>query len=272
MQNEQKARNMLSEWFKTIEIPENLDVITEKELSQLLAWFKEVPPHADFWKRLCHLVQLAFPAPERLSGSLGRQVHLFRYVVSSQQADYVRRNFMGQTDVEKLARYLSLNPSVSYSLRESDRLHHKKSQLGKGDYPIGYGRGNFKLLIGFHSEFIINSSGAFQTILGNSSHKLPLNGIVNGASFNYADRNGQDHKRLDVHNFRYDPTWRRKLLLKENYSAPLNKSGKFSYFTRYSYYALNNQSARERSSRLKREFRRKVKRHRSICRLLGFRY
>ncbi len=52
-----------------------------------------------------------------------------------------------------------------------------------------------KILIHFHSEFILNQDGQFALILEERPH---VNGVVNGASFNYARANNKRHRQLDM--------------------------------------------------------------------------
>ncbi|MGG5369410.1 DUF3114 domain-containing protein [Enterococcus sp. AZ196] len=188
-----------------------------KAVADLLSRFdKNLAPDNAFWRDLANEVQKAFPEPSLLTGDFGKQINNLRYVVSAQQAQYVRDNFKGATDQEKLAQFLS--GCKDYNLWESDRLHHKKANEGQGDWPDGYEEGNIKVVVDFNTEFILNGKGRFQNIIDPEGSSQ--NGIVNGASFNYANRNDYDsknkndpksvHGRLDVNIGKVDPDWRKQ--------------------------------------------------------------
>ncbi|HFI0959588.1 TPA: DUF3114 domain-containing protein [Streptococcus suis] len=67
-----------------------------------------------------------------------------------------------------------------------------------------------KILIQFHSEFILNQDGQFALIL---EERPRVNGVVNGASFNYARANNKRHRQLDMAPVgRQDPVFRKELL------------------------------------------------------------
>ncbi|HIW89201.1 MAG TPA: DUF3114 domain-containing protein [Candidatus Ligilactobacillus excrementipullorum] len=194
----------------------------KKEVQKMLGRFdKHLAPDDDFWDSLAQTVQTAYPEQTILGDDqLGERIHNFRYVISAQQAQYIRDNYQGKTDQEKLAQYLAgKTEGIDYSLRESDRLHQKKASEGAGPYPEGYADGNFKVVIGFHTEFIINSEGRFQNEI--DPEGVTANGIINGASFNYANQNDEAHQRLDVHYGSSDPDWRTEKL--KRYSSPSKK-------------------------------------------------
>ena len=52
-------------------------------------------------------------------------MHLFRYVISYQQAEYISNLYAEGTDEEKLARYIREH-KVDWSVVESARLHQKR--------------------------------------------------------------------------------------------------------------------------------------------------
>lgn len=240
----QKLMVLLNSLDFPLELTQNPVVI-----QQLLDRFSpELAPDDPFWHSLAVTVQTAFPAPLRLTDSLGKQVHQLRYLISLQQIEFIRRQKFGFSDQTKLAYFLR---NRGFSLSDSDRLHQKKAQAGLGAYPSGYEGGNFKLLIDFHSEFIINSVGKCQNILDLDN----LNGVVNGASFNYANKNDATHTRLDVQFGKSDPPFRRKILQKHQYKAPTKTVGKFSYTNKKGAYAINGHSSKENSQLLKEHFK-----------------
>ena len=59
---------------------------------------------------------------------------------------------------------------------------------------------NIKILLDFHTEFILDQQGRFLNIM--DPEGTSQNGLVNGASFNYGDRNRPgnraSHTRYDV--------------------------------------------------------------------------
>ena len=135
----------------------------------------------------------------------GKQLHLFRYVISYQQAKYIVDNYKGRTDEEKLINYIVKEKIWNWAAEESTRLH-LKSYYNPGNekyiYPDGhsYANGGINLKVvtnaRFRSEFIINGDGKFLTILDEHATQ---DAKVNCSSFNYARRNDFVHKVLDVY-------------------------------------------------------------------------
>ncbi|HFI0176771.1 TPA: DUF3114 domain-containing protein [Streptococcus suis] len=169
----------------------------------------DCPPHHPFWRHFAGLVNRAFPEQQLAEyGTLNRQVHQLRYLISYQQASWVRQHYgQGKTDWQALVAYLANLPRWSYGLRESARLHNKQGfgQSRAEILPI-----NLKVLIGFHSEFILAQDGQFALILYEKPSK---NGVVNGASFNYARANNKRHYQLDMAPVGpHDPPFRKKMI------------------------------------------------------------
>lgn len=81
---------------------------------------------------------------------------------------------------------------------------------------------NYKVTIGFHSEFIIDDKGNFLNEINPDKEIVDnKNGIVNGASFNYAEVNDDIHKQLDVKAVSlFDPQFRK--LETAGYISPNN--------------------------------------------------
>ncbi|MCC9762550.1 DUF3114 domain-containing protein, partial [Streptococcus agalactiae] len=160
------------------------------ETQYLVAQFSdELAPHDDFWIALSQVIYDSFPGNSLAEDTvLNRKLHQFRYLISSQQAQYVRRYFkdVGMTDRDALVNYLScLKEPDNIAYYESARLHNKRRRNGEifafpDDEPVI----NSKLLISFHTEFIIDDKGNFLNEI--DAEVITRNGIINGASFNYA--------------------------------------------------------------------------------------
>ncbi|HFI0978440.1 TPA: DUF3114 domain-containing protein [Streptococcus suis] len=194
-------------------IMENLAFPAELHHSHLPDLLEKIdcscPPHHPFWRHFARLVDRAFPGLQLAeNGTLNRQVHQLRYLISYQQASWVRQHYgQGKSDWQALVAYLASLPRWSYRLRESARLHNKQGfgQSSAETLPI-----NLKVLIGFHSEFILAQDGQFALILDEKPSK---NGVVNGASFNYASANNKRHAQLDMAPVGpHDPAFRKKMI------------------------------------------------------------
>lgn len=72
----------------------------KKEVQKMLGRFdKHLAPDDDFWDSLAQTVQTAYPEQATLGDDqLGERIHNFRYVISAQQAQYIRDNYQGKTD------------------------------------------------------------------------------------------------------------------------------------------------------------------------------
>lgn len=141
-----------------IGMPEDLSGELE-ETQHLLSYFDpDLAPHDSFWKDVVKLVDLSFP-DDSLSKdvSIERQIHQLRYLISSQQAQYVRTHYKkpGMTDKEALAVYLRWKP---FTMFDQGRLHQKVSICdGKAVYPDGIPSVNLKILLYNRIEFILDS-------------------------------------------------------------------------------------------------------------------
>ncbi|HFI0025271.1 TPA: DUF3114 domain-containing protein [Streptococcus suis] len=204
---QEKAQRLLEGMMENLVFPAELD---HSHLPDLLEKIDcDCPPHHPFWRYFAGLVYRAFPEQQLAkNGTLNRQVHQLRYLISYQQASWVRQHYgQGKTDWQALVAYLANLPRWSYRLRESARLHNKKGfgQSRAEILPI-----NLKVLIGFHSEFILAQDGQFALILDEKPSK---NGVVNGASFNYARANNKRHAQLDMAPVGpHDPAFRKKTI------------------------------------------------------------
>ncbi|MDW8682051.1 DUF3114 domain-containing protein [Streptococcus suis] len=203
----EKALSLLEQIMEILEAPEELH---HSHLTDLLGKIDgNCPPHHPFWRYFAWLVNRAFPGQQLAkNGTLNRQVHQLRYLISYQQASWVRQHYgQRKTDWQALVAYLANLPRWSYGLRESARLHNKQGfgQSRAEILPI-----NLKVLIGFHSEFILAQDGQFALILDEKPSK---NGVVNGASFNYASANNKRHAQLDMAPVGpHDPAFRKKMI------------------------------------------------------------
>ena len=178
---------------------------------------KKMKPDDKFWGSLAGTVEKAY-YPNGMKGDLGKQLHLFRYVISYQQAKYIVDNYKGRTDEEKLINYIVKEKIWNWTAEESTRLHlkHYKDEYGSNTYyPDGhsYANGGINLKVvtnaRFRSEFIINGDGKFLTLLDKDATQ---DAKVNCSSFNYARQNDYIHQVLDVNpageKYKYEPIFR----------------------------------------------------------------
>nr|WP_281389877.1 DUF3114 domain-containing protein [Streptococcus pacificus] len=195
-------------------------------------------PDHPFWKSLAHTVATAFPENElRQKTALARKIHQLRYLISGQQAQWIRDHIKTDkmTDQEALAVFLKdkkeqswLPLDYDYTLNESARLHNKYYlKDGKKIYPDREITANFKVLIHFHTEFIIDKKGRFVNLV--DSERQSENGIINTASFNYANGNFKRHKELDINPVSiHDPQVRKTFF--PRFKAPLNLKKEWFFF------------------------------------------
>lgn len=215
------AKQVLRHLMAYIQMPDDLSGQLEETQGLLTHFDTNLAPHASFWKQVVKLVQKAFPGQElSQSGRLQRQIHQFRYLISSQQAEYVRAHYKrdGMTDREALAAYLTWKP---YTLFDQGRLHQKIA-LTKGQvcYPGANPSVNLKILLYNRVEFILDSQGNFLNEL--DAQVMTEAGVANGASFNYGTFKG--HWYLDVEPIkRHDPSFRKRMT--QGFRAP-NKTKK----------------------------------------------
>lgn len=215
------AKQVLSHLMVYIQMPDDLSGHLH-ETQRLLAHFDtDLAPHASFWKQVVKLVQEAFPGQVlSQSGRLQRQIHQFRYLISSQQAEYVRAHYKrdGMTDREALAAYLRWKP---YTLFDQGRLHQKVAlKKGQVRYPGATPSVNLKILLYNRVEFILDSQGNFLNEL--DAQVVTEAGVVNGASFNYGTF--KKHWSLDVEPIKHhDPSFRKRMT--QSFRAP-NKTKK----------------------------------------------
>ena len=218
----------------------------------------DLTPHDGFWQIFSRTLRQAFPADDfsQRDGNqkLKRQLHQFRYVISCQQAQWVRDHFreVGMTDAEALAAYFKAVLGLPYSFKESSRLHNKAyidKMSEQAVYPDGQdSQANIKILIDFHTEFILEQTGRFLNII--DPEGASQNGIVNGASFNYGENNRPgnqaSHTRYDVKTPAvWDPHFRRLAIENSGrkFKSPQNNRGPLGYRSAKSPYARKGRSA-----------------------------
>ena len=162
-----------------------------------------------------------------------KQLHLFRYVISYQQAKYIVDNYKGRTDEEKLINYIVKEKIWNWTAEESTRLHLKSYNKGE-QYPDGHsyanGGVNLKVVTNarFRSEFIINGDGKFLTLLDEHATQ---DAKVNCSSFNYARRNDYIYTVLDVNpakpKYNYEPKFRNDAYLVRDNNGDIIKGKEF---------------------------------------------
>lgn len=208
-------------------------IVGNQSLDEMLNKFSnDLDPNNAFWADYAALVRTAAPngliTGDGIDTDFYRNIHQFRYVIDAQQVEYIRNNYDGKTDEDKLANYIkenNLKQGDDWDF-ESARLHNKinGSSLNDSSYPGGKFNANYKVLISnaFNSEFIMDSSGNFVYVLDETEDLArKKNSIVNGASFNYATENDYkgassekdnktDHGKYDVDAGKsYDPEFRK---------------------------------------------------------------
>ncbi|MTB64157.1 DUF3114 domain-containing protein [Streptococcus sp. zg-86] len=259
-------RQLLEIVIAIVGMPDDVSGELAENQALVARFHPNLAPHDPFWWDLSHVVDQTFPGTSMAEKDLlARQVHQLRYVISSQQAEYVRQHVkkVGETDSRALVRYLrKIYPWWSwkkdYTIGTSARLHNKlKFENGEKRYPSGYSSFNIKILIHFHTEFILDSKGNFLNEM--DAQKVDEIGIVNGASFNYG-KAGKRHWDLDVDTVGpHDPVFRNQAT--KGFRAP-NRSGKCeadydrSYFNPQGLYAENALSNYQQTKLVVREFKR----------------
>lgn len=201
--------------------------------------FEKMPPHAEFLNTWAKTVQKAYSGKELDDA----RVHQLRMYIDRNNLNYVQTKYgEGVSDEEALKRYALAELQGEKMIAEKGRLHNKylKSE--------GYSSGNEnhkRTSPDFHSEFILDSNGKFVSqwnVLDVDSNgkvitdrdyydkKYPTaeeqrnfeNQIMNGESYNYANKKDKIHNDLDVspppH---YDYDLRKDI--KKNWTSPKDK-------------------------------------------------
>ena len=169
-------------------------------------------------------------------GMHGKQLHLFKYIISYQQAKYIVDNYKGRTDEEKLINYIVKEKIWNCTAEESTRLHLKSYYDQQTDtyiYLDGHstanGGINLKVVTNarFRSEFIINGDGKFLTLLDKDATQ---DAMVNCSSFNYATANDNYHQMFDIKSVQpeYEPQFRENKMYLNAESGKADESNKFT--------------------------------------------
>lgn len=253
----QQAEQLLELAMLYMDMPDELSGEAAEITKLLSRMHPNLSPHAPFWHQFSQTIRQAFSPADFIADSgnqrLKGQLHQFRYIISSQQAQWVREHFRkpGMTDGQALLAYFQAHPDLDCQLWESSRLHNKAFvDKGKVTYPDHQPyQANIKILYRFHTEFILDREGNFLNIL--DPEKSSQNGLVNGASFNYGEKpslfNHGSHYYYDVKSpAQWDPQFR-KLAIRNGgqaFKAPQNNRGSAGYHTARSCYAIAGKSAK----------------------------
>lgn len=262
-----KARLVLQELMDILEMPEELSGEIAQTRKLLNQFSDNLSPNHLFWSELARLVQVAYPGESMTEDNLlSHQVHQFRYVISAYQAQWIREEFPAKSDWQSMLAYLKGKKErrfwrrrFDFDLTESARLHNKapKHVILGFELPI-----NLKILLAFHTEFILDSRGHFANEIDPQGQTH--NGIINGASFNYANHNDQRHYELDVAAIkRHDPFFRKRILANQGntFLAPLwikhrrHMDWERSYFNKKGHYARQGRSSYQMVKQLIQRFR-----------------
>lgn len=262
-----KARLVLQELMDILEMPEELSGEIAQTRKLLNQFSDNLSPNHLFWSELARLVQVAYPGESMTEDNLlSHQVHQFRYVISAYQAQWIREEFPAKSDWQSMLAYLKDKKErrfwrrrFDFDLTESARLHNKapKHVILGFELPI-----NLKILLAFHTEFILDSRGNFANEIDPQGQTH--NGIINGASFNYANHNDQRHYELDVAAIkRHDPLFRKRILANQGntFLAPLwikhrrHMDWERSYFNKKGHYARQGRSSYQMVKQLIQRFR-----------------
>ena len=248
-------------------MPEELSGEIAQTRKLLNQFSDNLSPNHLFWSELARLVQVAYPGENMTEDNLlSHQVHQFRYVISAYQAQWIREEFPAKSDWQSMLAYLKDKKErrfwrrrFDFDLTESARLHNKapKHVILGFELPI-----NLKILLAFHTEFILDSRGHFANEIDPQGQTH--NGIINGASFNYANHNDQRHYELDVAAIkRHDPLFRKRILANQGntFLAPLwikhrrHMDWERSYFNKKGHYARQGRSSYQMVKQLIQRFR-----------------
>lgn len=268
--DEVSAQDLLRGVMKLLLMPSDLSGTCEETAFLLSRIAPDCPPGSDFWKAFSRVVQIAFEKDPLVDQSgdqlLKRQVHQLRYLLSSYQAQWIRTHEAraGQTDEEALQAYLQEARAITVDAYTAARLHNKVSVTSDGHlhYPSGASQQvNFKILLDFHTEYIMDQDGQFLNEV--DPYQISENGIVNGASFNYGLARGRTHKDLDIDPIKaWDPPFRKQVLYQQGirYLAPKNDRSVEGYWSRKGVFAQGGKSYKQQVAQRVRRFLRGIPR------------
>ncbi|MGT2717984.1 DUF3114 domain-containing protein [Streptococcus oricebi] len=254
--SQERARQLLRLAMTYLGMPQELTG-SQREAQELVERIDPALSPADpFWAEFSSLLRRAFPAETFTSRGeeeiLKRQLHQFRYVISAQQAQWVRDHYRkgAMTDSQALAAYFRSDKKLSYAIGPSARLHNKAyiDEAGQAVYPSGQAyQANYKILMNFHTEFILDAAGNFLNEI--DPEGASINGIVNGASFNYGQddsvQNQKSHTRYDVKPpALWDPAFRDRVVKNQGqrFRAPKYDKSQHGYLAPKGYYAQAGKS------------------------------
>ena len=287
----EKAKTVLQISMRYAGMPAELSGDTEETKRLVGNIDPNLAPHDAFWARFSETVRKAYPGNEFAKasdmGDLKRQTHQFRYVISAQQAQWVREHYRknDMNDEGALVAYAKDHPELEFEAGPSARLHNKAyydSNRQEIVYPndtkdenhVQKEQANYKVLLGFRTEFILSKDGNFLNEI--DPEGATENGIVNGASFNYGE-DGDSHKNLDMDTPAvWDPKYRKNVIdspklgsqiiekdvngVEPKYSAPKNNSKQNGYYSSSGNYSPDKKySAKELVDREVKEFKSKIK-------------
>ncbi|MDH6365025.1 hypothetical protein M2139_002026 [Enterococcus sp. PF1-24] len=208
--------------------------IDQFEMLQLVGthtFGEKIPPHSEFFVYLAKLVQTAFPdglvadyekATSAVEQQFPKSIHQLRMYLDRHNIAYIRNYFktLGDSDEVALANYVQATTVAGglageKMIGERGRLHNK---FIKGSRFDAKKLNRKRLTPDFHAEFILDSQGNFLTphdffvveagrIISDplyyqqqsADQQLQIEAaIVNGESFNYANRNNNLHRLLDI--------------------------------------------------------------------------
>ena len=268
--DEVAAQDLLRGVMKLLLMPCDLSGSCEETAFLLSRIAPDCSPGSDFWKAFSRVVQIAFEKDPLADQSgdqlLKRQVHQLRYLLSSYQAQWIQTHETraGQTDEEALQAYLQEARAITVDAYAAARLHNKVSVTSDGQlhYPSGASQQvNFKILLNFHTEYILDQDGQFLNEV--DPYQISENGIVNGASFNYGLARGRTHKDLDIDPVKaWDPPFRKQVLYQQGirYLAPKNDRSVEGYWSRKGVFAQGGKSYKQQVAQRVRSFLRGIPR------------
>lgn len=268
--DEVAAQDLLRGVMKLLLMPCDLSGSCEETAFLLSRIAPDCSPGSDFWKAFSRVVQIAFEKDPLADQSgdqlLKRQVHQLRYLLSSYQAQWIQMHEAraGQTDEEALQAYLQEARAITVDAYAAARLHNKVSVTSDGHlhYPSGASQQvNFKILLDFHTEYILNQDGQFLNEV--DPYQISENGIVNGASFNYGLARGRTHKDLDIDPVKaWDPPFRKQVLYQQSirYLSPKNDRSVEGYWSRKGVFAQGGKSYKQQVAQRVRRFLRGIPR------------
>lgn len=160
-------------------------------------------PQSSFFRVLAQIVQTAFPAGlaagPNATLALRRMVHQMRYYLDLINVHYLRQRY--PTAKNDWARLVAFDIDCYHAQQpmsrpEPARLHNKLDRQLNLPLTPGW---NIKRVYDFHVEFILDQAGNFMYLDLTDIGQADPGQIINCSSFNYAERNDNIHRKLDVY-------------------------------------------------------------------------